>query len=125
MITATWRVAWSSPYTNPPDGMPRDLATLDVPDWPSAEHHIPEALHQLAAEHPGYGLHWGSLSDQPRRTWSRETRARNRKRKLRERLQKKYPMLWEQFYAEQVAANPDYYEACDAVYDAGRQERIL
>jgi len=56
----------------------------------------------------------------PRKQWSREARARNRVRRLRERMERKYPLFAEMFIRERLEANPDYYAGRDPVYDAGR-----
>ena len=116
-MIADWRVQWTNPYTEPPEGQDRVLREMVITDWQGSSNGVPRGLADYARDHPGYGIFWLARVE-TRAKWSQEAKARNRKRRLRERLQRKYPLLWEQFYKEALAARPAYYDASDPLYDA-------
>jgi hypothetical protein len=115
--SGVWKVEWLNPYTEPPTN--RVLAERVVPDWRNAEdHQMPADLVEFASTKPGYCVTWSWRTTQPRRTMSKQAKARDRVRRLRERMERKYPLFAEQFVAERLAANPAYYRAEDPRYDA-------
>ena len=112
-----WKVEWLNPYTEPPG--PRVLAERVIPNWPGApDHDMPADLVEMARAHPGYSVTWAFRPTQPRRQWSKEAKVRERVRRLRERMERKYPLFAKLFIAEAMARKPDYYRAEDPYYDA-------
>lgn len=117
-----WKVEWLNPYTEPAGE--RVLAERVVPNWHDAEDkRMPADLVALAGERPGYAVTWAFRPDQPRRRWSQEAKAKARVRRLRERMERRYPLFAEQFIAERMAANPAYYRAEDPYYDAPNEAK--
>ena len=96
------------------------LARVVVEDWARAEDHSPPQELAALAMTDGYQLVWSSEFYEPPRQWSKERRARERVRRMRERIEHKWPMFAEQLIAEALASKPAYYAAEDPVYDAGR-----
>jgi len=98
------------------------VARVDVEEWQTADRHIPaEILAAAGAPGRGYNVCWASIPPL-RKQWSREARARNRIRRLRERMERKYPLFAEMFIQEALEARPDYYAGCDPIYDKDRPE---
>ncbi len=108
---AVWRVVGPNNET---------VARVEIEDWRTADKQPPADI-LAAAGAPGRGYHvcWAPILP-PRKQWSREARARNRVRRLRVRMERKYPLFAEMFIRERLEANPDYYAGRDPVYDAGR-----
>jgi hypothetical protein len=96
------------------------IASRWVADWSNADHRPPEELLALMGP-PGSGwrLCW-SGEIKAGKPWSREARARERRRRLRARLEKKYPLFVNEFFATDVANRPDYFSGRHPVFDAGR-----
>lgn len=110
-MSAEWRVT---------DPSGRVIAQVHIEDWQAADKRPPaEILAAVGTPGTGYHLSWSAILP-PRKQWSREARARNRVRRLRERMERKYPLFAEVFIQERLDQNPDYYAARDPVYDAGR-----
>lgn len=98
------------------------VARAEIEDWQAADKRPPAEILEAAGT-PGRGYHvcWSPIAP-PRKQWSREARARGRVRRLRERMERKYPLFAEEFIRERLAADPEYYEGRHPVYDAGRPE---
>lgn len=112
-VGAVWRVVG-------PDG--EVVARVEVEDWQAADKRPPlEILEAAGRSGRGYHVCWSPILP-PRKQWSREARSRNRIRRLRERMERKYPLFAEMFIQERLAADPEYYEGRHPVYDAGRPE---
>jgi len=112
-----WRVAWTNPYSPPPNG-DMVLAEEVVEDWRAAPGKTPpERLVALADRNPGYGISWAWGSTEPRRRWSKEAKARERRRRLRKRMNAKYPLFAEQFIEQELRNRAAYYAAEDPFYD--------
>ena len=93
-----------------------------VEDWANADHRPPAEIKKAQSTYPpgrGAQLHW-SYEAPPGTQWSREARARNRRRRLRKRLVNKYPMFADQFYERELEERPLYFAARHPFYDAGR-----
>lgn len=98
------------------------VARVEIEDWEATDKRPPaELVAANGAPGNGYHLCWSPILPVGKQ-WSREARARNRVRRLRERTERKYPLLAEIFIQEELAARPEYYEARHPVYDAGRPE---
>lgn len=98
------------------------VAQVKIEDWRTADKRPPaEIVEAVGVPGRGYHVCWSPISP-ARKQWSREARARNRVRRLRERMERKYPLFAEMFIRERLAADPEYYEGRHPVYDAGRPE---
>jgi hypothetical protein len=105
-------IKWGNPYTNPPEGMRRELisitcmqeSTRDIP---------PELLKVLETDaRPGSGwaLCVGIDEDaRPKRRLSPQAKASVRRKSLERRVRKKAPLFADQIIADEIAANPDYF----------------
>lgn len=107
-----WRIAWWSPYTQPPEGMPRVLVEMYVP---CRDPHEGARCPAEIAAYPkprGYALECGSI-DQIGERSSPEKLARIRRQRLVRRVQRKYPLFVDEFIGQALAAKPDYYAGAD------------
>ena len=96
------------------------VAQVKIEDWRTADKRPPaEIVEAVGVPGRGYHVCWSPISP-ARKQWSREARARNRVRRLRERMERKYPLFAEMFIEERLAADSEYYEGRHPVYDAGR-----
>jgi len=119
-MICVYRVAWHSPYTEPPAGWPRVLAESLVPDWHSSDKRYPDDLEQLSRSRWGYTIYTSLYDDNgpdARKSWSRERKAKARKQRLEKRLEKQCPMFWQQMYQEELSKRPLYYAARDPNFD--------
>jgi hypothetical protein len=99
---------WSNPYTQPPNGV-RILAEIYRPyDDPEARK-PPDVFDELHTLGDGYSHIYSFIS--PRiKELPPDKLASVRKKRIARRVQKKYPMFAEQFLAEEIAKNPEYYD---------------
>lgn len=113
-MTQKWRcrVFWGNPHTIPPNGRPRIVLAVLC----DRSHPIPAEVTAFRYDNPEYGLGtgwatgWERIDQRPVRRWSQEARARVRKRNLRRRIEKKFPLFAEDFIAAEMSARPSYYE---------------
>lgn len=108
-------ICWGNPYTKPPDGLPHYLVRVESISH-RLEGRLKDKFHKILERLAVRGIHsyvigFSYYNDAPRRTWSREAKLKNRRRRLRKRLEKKFsiPEILEQFYQEAIAKNPSYY----------------
>jgi hypothetical protein len=104
-------IKWGNPYTNPPEGMPRELiavtrmqeSTRDIP---------PEIIKALQVARPGSGwaLCIGIDEDaRPKRRLSLQAKGNIRRKALERRVRKKAPLFADHIIAAALAANPRYF----------------
>jgi hypothetical protein len=105
-------IKWGNPYTNPPEGMPRELtsitrmqeSTRDIPP------EILKALETDARPGSGWALCVGIDEDaRPKRRLSPQAKASVRRKSLERRVRKKAPLFADQIIADEMAANPNYF----------------
>ena len=105
-------IKWGNPYTNPPEGMPRELmaatrlqeSTRDIPP------EIQEALETLARPGSGWNLFVGIDEDaRPRRRLSPQAKGRIRRKSLERRVRRAAPLFADRIIAEEIAGNPKYF----------------
>ncbi len=105
-------IKWGNPYTNPPEGMPRELivitrmqeSTRDIPQ------EIRQMLETVARPGSGWGLFVGIDEDaRPRRRLSLPTKAGIRRKSLERRVRKAAPLFADHIIAGELAANPNYF----------------
>lgn len=95
--------------------MPR-IAKVILCDHPRE---IPEEI--LSASGPGtnyapgtgWTIGWECIEQRPIRRWSREAKARVRRRNLRRRMERKFPLFADDFIAAELAARARYYGGFD------------
>jgi hypothetical protein len=89
-----------------------ETTTNRPPEWfKRKQYAILDRLSALGI--PSYNLGWDFLGDDQRqkRTWSDEAKKRNRLKRLRKRMEKKFsiPQLLEEAINSAIAKNPTYY----------------
>ena len=102
-------IFWANPHTQPPNGLPRKLWQGD----PNSR--FVDAFFEVVGLGQGYSTGY-ILPEKPRKKWSREAKARNRRKRLRKRLEKKFPLLAELLYFQEIEARQDYFDAIDPPY---------
>ena len=121
---------WGNPYREPPEGQPRVLRETFYP-YATFPHHAPPEIMEVWKPGSGYRVTYTFINEPPKQQ-SQAALATTRQKRLRRRMEKKYPLLAEQFITEETAKNPDYYngitradlqEAHDRVID-GERARI-
>ena len=98
-----YSLVWPNRFSTPPG--PRVLIAMSVPRGAKCP---PEIMDQFVPG-SGYAVTWELVTQRPIRRWSREARARIRKRNLTNRMEKKFPLFSEIFIAAELAKRPDYY----------------
>ena len=105
-------IRWGNPYTNPPEGMPRELiairrmqeSTRDIPS------EITQLLETVARPGSGWALCVGIDEDaRPRRRLSLKAKASIRRKALERRVRKAAPLFADRIIAAEFAANPNYF----------------
>jgi hypothetical protein len=123
-VGMVFRIEWNNHYTEPPNGWPRLLAEIYFPkeDYNILQGKIPEQIASIP--HPlgsGYSIHIQAINT-PLKPRSKETLVMTRKKILKERMTRKYPLFAESFIAQAIAHNPKYYieglGACQAKREA-------
>ena len=84
----TWTVRWGNPYTEPPDGSPRVLLSVD-------DSGLSTSIQPQAIENPTYKITWDSSYEVKRLPEA----VRNRTRKIN-LIRKKYPLFVDEFIKE-------------------------
>lgn len=106
-IGAVWRIEWHDPYSEPPDGQPREIYRKYVkygsPDYNQCP---PDILEKWVAGK--WSICWSAIRE-PMKSMSTEGKASIRKRNLRKRMEKKYPLFAEEFIQEEMKARPKYF----------------
>ena len=110
-------IKWGNPYTNPPEGMPRELMSItrvqqSTRDIPPA---IKQALDTVAQPGSGWSLFVGIDEDaRPRRQLSPQARASIRRKSLERRVRKAAPLFADRIIADELAANPKYFNPVES-----------
>jgi len=107
-----YRLAWGNPYTQPPDNLPRVVATEIGRRGPDG---FP-GIAALCAASPrfglgsGYSVHfYGAIDEKPPRRLSGEARQSIRRKALRRRQERNNPLFAEVAIEAAQARNPEYY----------------
>ena len=114
-------VAWHSPYTEPPNGLPRILWACSIP-WPcdfDEDKLFPPDVP------PGYMHYYQHFDLKPHRYWSPESKAKNRIKRMKERVRKKDPLFADQFISKKIANNPDYYDPVKIAEETKRHAAMM
>lgn len=107
-------IQWGNRYTQPPKGSPRVLWSKRVL-WSGVEiETIAEPVYEQLGCYPGCGyMLCCSVETQSGKPWSKETKGRVRKQRLKKRLDAKFPLLAEQLYAIELKKRPAYFRGAD------------
>jgi len=125
-----YTIQWHSPHTEPPDGQPRVKAEMFETTEQRREREArgertpPEWFRELHKIGDGYCIGVQHISPPPRQL-PRETLASVRRKRLRRRIEKKYPLFAEQMIAEEMAKKPAYYDGItDPHLQAGKDAAL-
>jgi hypothetical protein len=115
-----YTIEWSNPYSQPPNGAPRVLAEMFVPNEPGKPTQTPAEIETFPRSlGGGYSLTSRHVSPPPREL-SKDTLARVRRKRLARRVNAKVPLFAEHFTEVELNRKPDYY---DGITDPGIEQR--
>lgn len=103
----TYTVQWANPYREPPG--PAQLGEMTVP----AGTPCPPELAALHVPGSGYAIHI-NIPTRETRGWSPEAKARNRTRRLQQRLERDAPLFAEELTERELTARSTYYAGHNA-----------
>jgi len=111
-----YQIRWLNPYTEPPDGAPRVLCEIYLPEHPGGK--APKEIDDFPISiGGGYSLCSLALAV-PVKQLPPATLAVIRKKRIARSIAAKVPMFADHFIAEAIAKKPEYY---DGITDAGLQ----
>ena len=102
------RLEWSNPYTNPPDGV-RVVKEIFIPIDDESCRQMPREIEEMLVIGSGYCHTIRAITPFPRER-SREALASLRQKRLRRRVEEKYPLYADQFIEEELRKKADYYD---------------
>ena len=105
-------IKWGNPYTNPPEGMPRELMAITRTQESTGD--IPleilDVLKNVAQPGSGWALSIGIDEDaRPKRRLSLKAKGSIRRKSLERRVRKKAPLFADRIIADELAANSKYF----------------
>lgn len=109
-----YQIRWNNEYTDPPEGKPRVIAEMfetieqRKQRMMNGDKAFPKRLAELCELGSGYGCHITSVNT-PHKKLSKESLAKVRKKRIKRRMQTKYPMLADILVTEAIENNPNYY----------------
>lgn len=107
MIGAVWSLRWGNPYTSPPDGR----GVIKELYFPLGHRHLRVCPPEILKAHvpgSGYGIYWSAVSAIPKKL-PQDKLASVRQKRLRRRMEEKYPLFAEQFIDEEMQKRPEFY----------------
>ncbi|TAL08423.1 MAG: hypothetical protein EPO02_13150 [Nitrospirae bacterium] len=108
-----FEIHWGSPYTNPPDGMPRVL--MSVTRVQAGGNPVPDEIEAAYAK-LGFGKGWClsvGCDPTPIRKLSPEAKGKLRRKSLERRVRAKAPLFAESLIQIELNSNPTYYGGAD------------
>jgi hypothetical protein len=121
-VGAIWTLQWSNPYTNPPEGMARVIAEKLVKYGDPFYNHIPPEFE--ADKTPGYTAYWSAVME-PSKQLSEKALKSIRRKRLKRRIENKYPLFADQFLEDEIKNNSDYFEGKSDPEAQAVKDRIL
>ena len=118
-----YRLEWNNPYTNPPGGLPRVMAEIYLRSENGEGARIPQVLMDLHKPGCGFCVSVRAISP-PGKGLGPETLASVRRKRLRRRLEKKYPLFADQMFDEAINERPAYFLEGKSEHDEGKR-RVL
>ncbi|MBE2198104.1 MAG: hypothetical protein IAE79_05800 [Anaerolinea sp.] len=108
MIGAVWSVTWANPHTSPPEGKPRILAERFYPIGHPNLRACPQELEVMRSPGSGYVVVWAPISAPPKKL-PQDKLAIVRHKRLRRRMEKKYPLVAEWMIEQEIRKKPTFY----------------
>jgi len=123
-----YSVEWHSPYTQPPDGQPRVMVEMfesieqRKARMDNGEMSTPEVINALHRIGDGYCIVSQAVC-MPIKQMNKDSLAIIRQKRIKRRIQKKYPLFAEEFIQQEIAKKPDYYlgETCQDLEEGYKQ----
>jgi hypothetical protein len=107
-VGAIWTLQWSNPYTDPPAGEERVRAEKFVPYNSEFYNRCPpEILEKMVLGK--WCVSWSAVMAPPKQL-SKESLKSVRTKRLKRRMEKKYPLFADQLVDAEMKNNPDYYD---------------
>jgi len=101
-------VIWSNPYTDPPGGEERVRAEKFVPYESEFYNRCPPEIFEKKVLGK-WCITWTAVTAPPRQL-SEDVLKSVRKKRLKRRMEKKYPLFADQLVDAEMKRNPNYYE---------------
>ncbi|MBE3038016.1 MAG: hypothetical protein IMZ62_04290 [Chloroflexi bacterium] len=98
---------WGNPYTSPSEGQPRVLAEVYF-RYKEYPHKTPPEIEAVWKPGSGYAQYVTFLNEPPKQL-NQEQLSNIRVKRLRRRVEKKYPLFADQIVSEEITANSEYY----------------
>jgi hypothetical protein len=106
-VGAVWKIQWSNPYTNPPEGQERVITKKFV--WYESEFYNRCPSEFSTFNFPGYGLFWSAVM-KPSKQLPESTLKSIRRKRLERRVENKYPLFADEFIQEELESKSEYYD---------------
>jgi hypothetical protein len=107
-VGAVWQVIWSNPYTDPPGGEERVRAEMFVPYDSEFYNKCPQEIDEKKVLGK-WCITWSAVMAPPRQLTEDALKSVRQKR-LKRRMEKKYPLFADQLVDAEMKKKPDYYE---------------
>ena len=118
-----YRLEWANPYTDPPGGMPRVMAEIFLKSENGEGARIPQMMMELHEPGCGFCVSVRAIRP-PKKGFTPEALASVRQKRLRRRLEKKYPLFADQMFDEAINERPAYFLEGKSEHDEGKR-RVL
>lgn len=132
MIGAVWTIQWGNPHTDPPAGQPRIMVERFYPVGHAHARVCPPDMEAMRPIGSGYSVYWSPVTNPPRQL-PQDTLAIVRQKRLRRRMEKKYPLFAQYMIEEEMKKKPAFYagitdeklqKAHDAAIELQRQRVV-
>lgn len=100
---------WHSPYTSPPEGRPKVLVEKFIPVEDEGCRQMPREIEEAYQSGNGYSYCIRAVKAIPRKL-DPEVLSSLRQKRLKRRLEEKYPLLADQLFDQELKRNRSYYE---------------
>ena len=105
---AVWKVIWSNPYTEPPPGEERVRAEKFVPYNSEFYNRCPPEIEEKKVLGK-WCVTWSAVMAPPRQL-SEDTLKSVRRKRLKRRVESKYPLFADQFIQEEMEKKAEFYD---------------
>lgn len=121
-VGCVWTLEWSNPYKDPPNGKKRVIAEKFVRFGDPFYNQIPPEFE--ADKTPGYSVYWSAVMS-PSKQLSEKTLKSIRRKRLKNRVEKKYPLFADEFFEDEIKNKTDYFECKSDSEAQAAKDRII
>lgn len=104
MPKAEWSLRWYTPYSEPPEGLPRVLA-FEITEGSER----PLNLYKMSPPGGGYMVCWSLIDEREPRRLSEAAKQNLRRKSLVRRVVAKAPLFLEEIVSRELSSQPDYF----------------